>query len=205
VGAKVFHRVLRKQAITMADEFLGDRRKALEESFFQKQDRILMEKLKAQVLAEETKQGLAIASGLHDPAVLEALVDLGLNAKTVAALTLAPLVEVAWASPDGVSKKERAAILQAAEAQGVTDGTPAHTILEDWLTHRPGPELLQAWKEYVVALRQSTDPKVFEQLRDEILDRAEGVAQAAGGFLGLASVSSSEKAMLAELEKAFRE
>jgi hypothetical protein len=188
----------------MADEFLGDRRRALEESFFAKQDRILMEKLKAEVAAEEKKQGLAAASGLHDENVLQALVDLGIDAETVAALTLAPLVEVAWASPDGVSKSERAAILQAAEAQGVTDGTPAHSILEDWLTHRPGPELLSAWKDYVAALRQSTDPAVFEKLRNEILDRAEGVAQAAGGFLGLASVSSSEKAMLAELEKAFR-
>jgi hypothetical protein len=188
----------------MADEFLGDRRRALEESFFAQQDRKLMEKLKAQIQIEEKKQGLAVASGLHDDQVLLALVELGLDAKTVAALTLAPLVEVAWASPDGVSKKERAAILQAAEAQGVTDGAPAHTILEDWLTHRPGPELLAAWKDYVAALRQSTDPKVFEQLRDEILDRAEGVAQAAGGFLGVAAVSSSEKAMLSELEKAFR-
>jgi hypothetical protein len=188
----------------MADEFLGDRRKALEDSFFARQDRILMEKLKAQIQTEEKKHGLAFASGLHDDAVLLALVDLGLNAKTVAALALAPLIEVAWASPDGVSKKERAAILQAAEAHGITDGSPAHTVLEQWLNQRPGPELLETWKGYVAALRQSTDPKVFEHLRDEILDRAEAVAQAAGGFLGIAAVSSSEKAMLAELEKAFR-
>jgi hypothetical protein len=188
----------------MSDEFLGDRRKALEDSFFAKQDRILMEKLRKQVELEEKKHGLEFASGLHDDEVLVGLVNLGLTAKTVAALSLAPLIEVAWASPDGVSKKERAAILQAAEANGVLDGSPAHTILEEWLNERPGPELLETWKAYVGALRESSEPKVYEHLRDEILDRAEAVAQAAGGFLGMAAVSSSEKAMLAELEKAFR-
>jgi hypothetical protein len=188
----------------MADEFLGDRRRALEESFFQKQDRLLMEKLKAKVEVDEKKQGLAAASGLQDDAVLQALVDLGIDAQTVAALTLAPLVEVAWASPDGVQVKERAAILKAAQAQGVTEGSPAHHLLDHWLNERPGPELLAAWKEYVAALRQSTEPKIYEQLCDEILDRAEGVAQAAGGFLGMAAVSSGERAVLNDLERTLR-
>jgi hypothetical protein len=69
---------------------------------------------------------------------------------------------------------------------------------------RPGPELMAAWKKYVAALRQSTNPKVYEQLCDEILDRAEEVAQAAGGFLGMASVSSGERAVLVDLEKTLR-
>jgi hypothetical protein len=184
-------------------DFLPDRRRALEDSFFSQLDRALLEKLRAQVMAEEGKDALATASGIHDEAVLNELTALGIDVKTVAALTLVPLVEVAWAQ-GGVAKKERDAILKAAHENGIAQGSAAYQLLQYWLSEKPEPKLLAVWKDYVAALRQSADPQAFEKIRDDILDRAAHVAQAADGFLGLASVSPKEKAMLAELERALK-
>jgi hypothetical protein len=48
------------------------------------------------------------------------------------------------------------------------------------------------------------DGKEVEKLRHELLDRAESVARAAGGFLGFGdAMSPAERSVLAELEKAF--
>ncbi|MBW3597407.1 MAG: hypothetical protein KY475_09040 [Planctomycetes bacterium] len=186
----------------MSEEFLGDRRRALEESFFAKQNQQLLDELRKEVKAEESRKMLCSASGIQDEAVLDRLAGAGIDAQTFAALTLAPLVEVAWAE-GGVAEKERAAVLRAAEESGVAQDSPAHRLLENWLSEKPGPQLLATWKEYVAALQKSVDPQTFQSLRDTILDRAESVAQAAGGFLGVASVSSKEKAVLAELHRAF--
>jgi hypothetical protein len=184
-------------------DFLADRKRALEDSFFAHLDRALLEKLRAQVTADEEKQTLAAASGIHDEAVLNELAALGISAGTVAALTLVPLVEVAWAQ-GGVAKTERDAILKAAHENGVTQGSAPYQLLQHWLNEKPEPKLLAVWKDYVAALRQAADPKAFEKIRADILDRAEHVAQAADGFLGMASVSAKEKAMLAELERALQ-
>ncbi len=187
----------------MSDEFLGDRRKALEEAFFAKQNQQLLEQMRAQVQTEEQKQSLAAASGIQSDAALEKLLAAGVDAQTVAALSLVPLVEVAWAE-GRVSQDERAAVLKAAEASGVALGTPAHDLLESWLDMRPAPQMLSAWKEYVAALRDTVDPNAFASIRDTVLTRAQDVAAATGGFLGIGSVSAKEKAMLAELEQAFQ-
>ncbi len=175
----------------------------MEESFFANQDQQLLNQLRAQVQEEEKLRALGAASGIQDPAILQELAGLGIDAQTVAALSLIPLVEVAWAH-GGIAPEERAAVLQAAEENGVQQDTAAHDLLERWLDKRPGPQLLAAWKDYVAELRAAVDPKTFEKVRDRILQRAEQVAQAAGGFLGLASVAAQERAKLTELEQALR-
>jgi hypothetical protein len=187
----------------MSESFLGDRRRALEESFFAHQDRKLMERLRAEVQGEQQRQALGAAAGIQDDAVLNQVMALGLDPQSVAALTLAPLVEVAWCN-GGITNDERAAVLKASEAHGIAQGTPAHDLLEQWLEEKPEPQLFAAWKEYVAALRKSADPKAFETLRETVLDRAEQIAQAAGGFLGIGTVSSKEKAILNELDRAFK-
>jgi hypothetical protein len=42
-----------------------------------------------------------------------------------------------------------------------------------------------------------------DQLKSSSLGRARAVAEAAGGFLGLGSISAAEKKMLDQLERAF--
>lgn len=184
-------------------DILGARRKALEETFFAKQNHRLLAELRAKRALAERKESLSAASGIRDDAVLEQLAELGLASETLAALSLAPLVEVAWAD-GGVDQREREAVLAAAEQVGIVKGEPSAQLLENWLEERPGSELHLAWKEYVEALSRQLSAEAAAALRQDLLGRARAVAEASGGLLGFgAKVSVSERAVLEELEKAF--
>jgi uncharacterized membrane protein YebE (DUF533 family) len=93
----------------------------LEDAFFLKEDKKLIEKYKQLKKMEETKQRLAEVSGIKDEAILKKLVELKIQAETVASLALVPLVEVAWADGD-VDESEKEAILMAVEKSGVAKG-----------------------------------------------------------------------------------
>lgn len=182
-------------------KILADRRKALEEQFFARQERELLGRMRAEAAEKERRQALAEASGIEDRAVLDRLAALNLDGSTIAALGLVPLVEVAWA--DGtLHERERDAVMQAAEAHGVAPGSAAHDLLEGWLSQRPGRELLEAWRAYVSALAELLDETERRALRQDVVSRARAVAEAAGGILGLGRISDAEEAMIAELEQA---
>ena len=188
------------------DEILGDRRKALEEEFFRKQDQKLREQLRAKEQQKKLKQALTDASGITREEGLARLIELGISAETVAALTLVPLVEVAWA--DGkVDDRERKAILRAAEEAEIgkiANGTVAYALLENWLATRPPKSLRLAWEDYVKELCKTLTPEDRIRL-ERVLDRARDVAVAAGGFLGVGKkISAEEEAVLAELATAIR-
>ncbi len=182
----------------MSDEFLGDRRRVLEESFFQKRDRELMEKLKLQVQEE----ALSDACGIKDPAVLEGLVNANISPETITALTLVPLIAVAWAD-DKIAPEERDAIFKATESAGIKAGSVCRQLLDAWLDEQPGPELVEAWKGYIQALVASSSADAVETLRDDVLGHAREIATAAGGILGVGSISKSEKAVIDDLASAF--
>ena len=187
-------------------EVLRDREKALENQYFAKEEQRLLEKIREQRAHLAEKQALADATGLTDDVLLQKLVDLGIETSTWAALLLVPLVEVAWADAGsgGLDDREVLAVLAAAEAQGARKGEPGHELIERWLEKRPDPGLLEAWGEYIVTLCADLTPTERRALRDEILGRVLKVAEAAGGLLGtFGKVSSEEKRMIAELEKAF--
>ncbi len=186
----------------MSKEFLRDREHALEEVFFAQQDQALLRRLKEADEKKSQKEALAAASGITDDAVLEKLVGFGVDAATVAALSLAPLVLVAWADGE-VDARERAAVLSAAAEVGVEEHGQGRKLLDRWLATRPPPQLIAAWTDYVRAISPRLDDAAKRQLKSDLLDRAHKVAGAAGGFLGVGSrTSSAEKDMLAKLEKA---
>ena len=187
----------------MANDFLSDRKKGLEDAFFAEQDAILRRKLGQADQEKARRESLAAASGIHDPAVLDKLSSLGVSGETVLALSLAPLVLVAWADGE-IDQKERAAVLSGAEQAGLAKDAPGHELLQGWLNKPPSPELLASWKAYVAALSPSLDEAARSALRREILSRARSVAEQAGGFLGLGpKVSDAEQAVLTDLERSF--
>jgi hypothetical protein len=189
--------------MSSTEELFGDRKRALEDSFFRKQDEKLIARLRAQRTEQEASRALAEASGVTDAAALGRLRDLGVAPETLAALGVVPLVAVAWA--DGrLEERERRAVLAGAEAAGVEPGSPAHTLFEGWLEAPPSAGMLEAWRTYTSALCSRLSATERETLRAQVLGRARAVAEAAGGFLGLGSrVSEAEEKMLASLERAF--
>jgi len=184
----------------MSDEILGDRGKALEDIFFAKESEKLRQALREKEATKDKKEALSAASGISDDAVLEALVALDIRSDTLAALSLVPLVEVAWADGD-MDDSERSAILSAAEGSGLSDESAA--LLDGWLARQPGRKVLAAWKGYVSALAGTMDESAKATLKQELLGRARAVAESAGGFLGIGKISSEEEDKLEELARAF--
>ena len=185
----------------MSADALKDRGDALENEFFKRENAKALEALQGKRAAAASREALAEASGIPEGSVLDALVEAGITAETLAALSLVPLVAVAWA--DGkLDPGERDAIERAAESANLSADHRA--LLAEWLSAAPGAGLLDAWKAYVGALREGLDADSLASLREKIVGGARGVAESAGGFLGLGNkVSDSEAAVLADLEACF--
>ena len=187
----------------MAKKTLDDRRKALEDSFFQKQNEKLLAKLRAKDERENQRSALAEVMKLQDEGLLDHLIDTGIRAETWLAISLVPLVEVAWA--DGqIDEKEREAILNAAAERGIEADSDARQMLDAWLAMRPGPQLREAWAAYIETIKGILNDAARETLRNEILEQSRTVAEAAGGLLGIGPrISKAEKRVLEELSGAF--
>lgn len=175
----------------------------LEESFFGDTHGDLRERLRvAERTRTEQMASLADVSGIHDVEVLEKLVLVGVRSETLAALTLYPLVAVAWA--DGkVDRHERQAVLNGAARCGVEPGSVSHDLLSGWLAREPDTVLLDAWKALVAEIARRVDDDWREIFTRELLSRAFAVADASGGFLALEKISAEEQQVLDELRAAF--
>ncbi len=186
----------------MSDKGLGNTRVALEEAFFARENEKLRQQLRDLDNTKRKKEALAAASGITNETVLEKLAALNISSETVAALALVPLISIAW-SDGSLDDKERAAMFAKAQEEGVTQGDVSHDLLESWLSERPPANLLAMWKDYVRALVEPMSAEDRGFFKARVLDRARGVAEAAGGFLGMGKVSAAEQKVLDELASAF--
>ncbi|HTE54939.1 MAG TPA: hypothetical protein VK698_28995 [Kofleriaceae bacterium] len=183
-------------------DFLKDRREALEEEFFHKLQEQQLAALRTELDRKATREELRTSCGIADDAVLDQLVALGVSGSTMAALSMVPLVSVAWADGE-VQDRERTAVLKAAHERGVDEKGPAHSLLAGWLARRPSPQLFDAWASYTRALAATLVPSQRVQLRQQIAGMARKVAESAGGFLGLGKIGQQEEATLAAIAAVF--
>jgi len=181
---------------------LEERGKALENQFYDKENHDKLATMKDKLDSQRSRDELRKASGMSDEAVLERLVVLGLRANTIAALSLVPLIQVAWADGE-IQDNERTAILQGAHGKGLEKGTPGYELLSTWLAKPPGDDLMVAWEAYIKALASQLNDEQNRLLRNQIVGFAKMVAGAAGGFLGIGKVSASEEKVLHRIEAAF--
>ncbi|HET9626992.1 MAG TPA: hypothetical protein VFP84_36785 [Kofleriaceae bacterium] len=186
----------------MSELTLQDREKALENQFFDRENQQKIAAMKQRLDASATKDELRKASGMSDEAVLEQLVALGLRGNTIAALSLVPLIQVAWADGE-IQDNERVAILQGAHGKGLEEGTAGYDLLQTWLDKAPGDQLFHAWEAYIKALASQLNDEQNRLLKNQIVGFAKMVAKAAGGILGFAKTSASEEAVLVKIEAAF--
>lgn len=181
-----------------------DRRRALEDQFFKQHDEKLIEKMKEASLHDATKDELRSLTGITNEQVLSALADLKVGGgAAVLVMSLFPLVEVAWA--DGaIDEREREVILQLSATIGLKGGSPGFEYLAKWLAKKPEHLWRTLWTDYVKALAEMMKPDDRVVLKATVLGRARVVAEASGGFLGVAwRVSETEHAVLLDLERAF--
>lgn len=185
----------------MSRRIFEDRERAFEYEFFHRVDLQLLAELRAKIDRDERCEGLQKTTGIGDQAVLDELVELGLTAETILALSLFPLVYVAWSDND-VDAREASTILEAAESVCYGRDSAAYHLLETWLDDRPCDRVFGVWKEYIQAVFRSLTPVSMEALRRDVLSRSRAVASAAGGVLGLHRVSPPEERALGELSSA---
>ena len=176
--------------------------RALEDSFFAKENARILQELREASAREEKKKEFREYLNIESEDVLDTLIDLDVEPETLVAFTLVPLVEVAWADGE-IQPKEREAIIKAAIERGVEDGSPTCTLLRNWLQTPPDPVLLETWRGYIEELMVSLGERARAHLKSSSIGRAHAVAEAAGGFLGIGSISAAEKKKLEELEWAF--
>jgi len=184
---------------------LGHCRRVLDDVFFCDggEDPELIPQLRRQLRVEAAKEDLAAASGISDEAVLERLARLGIRADTLCALTLVPLVQVAWADGE-VQPPEREVVLQAASDAGIRRLGPGLELLRLWLDHPPPADLLSAWRDFVGALCRELGPEACRALRDQLLARARRVAESAGERRRSSSrTSPAEESVLTTLAASF--
>ncbi len=185
----------------MKDEHvLKKQAKDLEETFFAKENERLLRELRQKAKTDEKRKALSAVVKAKDPKIIDHLLELGVGPESILAVGLVPLAAVSWA--DGrLDDKERKAILKAASERGVEPGSANYTMLEVWLKEKPGQKLMDAWKKYTRGIWEQLTKEEQVLMRVNLVGRAREVAEAAGGFLGISSISAQEEAVLKELEK----
>ena len=182
--------------------FLKSEAQSLEDSFFLEQDRKIAEQLQKIEKMQENKEALRAISGITNDHILDKLVELDVKPKVLAAMTIVPLIQVACADGE-VDEEERKALLSLMEKHGIQDGSVGHEMLESWLCHRPEPKLFQAWTHYIAGLCKELSPDERTELRLELLDDAQTIAESSGGFLGIGKISQAEKETMTMLKASF--
>jgi hypothetical protein len=177
---------------------LHERGRALEEEYFRRKDRELIEKIRRKAATEEAERALGASAGISDPEVLHELQALGFTPETIALLPLVPVLQVAWAE-GGVTPVERHLIEKLANARGITPGSGADAQLMDWLANKPSDEVFRGAARLTQALLESGSSVVANLRADQLVEYCEQVASASGGIFGLGRVSLEERTLLASI------
>ena len=183
----------------MPDDAFSERGRSLEDDYFRKRDRELVEKMRRATAAEDLRKGLSATSGLHDPELVKELEALGFTPDTVPLLPLVPVVQVAWAE-GGVSDAERKLIVQLARSRGIPEGSLADKTLADWLDRKPAPDVFQRRMRLVQAVLQ-TPLREGQLTADELVKHAENIALASGGIFGINKISAEERTLLSTIAR----
>src|SRR5688572_10434 len=117
-------------------DIFAERGRSLEEDYFRKKDRELVEKMRAAAAADQARKEMGQKVGISDPGLLKELEELGFTAETVVLLPIVPLLQVAWAE-GGVSNDERALLVRLARSRGIAEGSRADQKLGEWIQSNP--------------------------------------------------------------------
>jgi hypothetical protein len=177
---------------------MHERGRALEEEYFRKKNRELVEKMQLEERSAQARREMGALIGLNDPEMLRELQKLGFTPETVGLLPLVPVVQVAWADGD-VADAERSAIFKLARTRGIEEGSAAYHQLSAWLSDRPAPEVFASATRLIRAVLDAPAGEQTKLSADELVAYCESIAAASGGLFGLNKVSSEERAILASL------
>jgi hypothetical protein len=178
----------------------AERGRALEEEYFRKKDRELVEKLRRAADADRARGELARQTGVSDPALLAELQELGFTGDTVVVLPLVPVLELAWAE-GGITAAERQMLVSLARSRGIAEGSAADGLLTAWMASRPSPDVFTKATRLISALLDSGSAAAQGLTADQLVAYCEQIASASGGLLGLPirAISMEERNLLTRI------
>ena len=185
--------------MTDRDAF-AERGRSLEEEYFHRKEREIIEKMRVRAAADEQRRLLGQETGVANDDVLHDLQDLGYTPETVMLLHLVPLIQIAWAE-GGITQKERDLIVKAARSRGITAGSPADQQLDLWLAQRPSGELFEKTLRAIRTILQAQPDDVRAASEKDLLSLASAIATASGGIVGFHAVSDEERQILAHISE----
>jgi hypothetical protein len=175
---------------------LHERGRALEEEYFRKKDRELIEKMQRAAREDEERRDLSIKTGLREPELLNELQALGFTPETVSLLPLVPVIQVAWAD-GGVEAAERTVLTKLARTRGIAENSPADDQLQLWLSTRPDDAVFASATRLIRAMLQGQGPEVAGLTADDLVKYCETIASASGGIFGfIRRLSPDERVLL---------
>ena len=183
--------------MTDKDAF-AERGRSLEEEYFHRKERELIDKMRVRAAADEQRRRLGEMAGVADEEVLSDLQALGYTPETVMMLYLVPVIQIAWAE-GGISQKERDLIVKAARSRGITEGTPCDQQLNLWLTTRPSDEMFEKSLRAIRTLLQAQPADARDASEKNLLSLATAIASASGGIVGFGAVSAEERQILSHI------
>jgi hypothetical protein len=184
----------------MGENPLSDRGKGLEEEYFHRKEKELIEKLRQRSAAASQLKELSEATGIPDQEILQTLQELGYTRATVTLLHLVPLIQVGWV--DGkMDRAEREMILEAARLRGVAEGSAGYKQLIEWLDKRPSEEFFDKTLSIIRRLLE-TMPDTDRRRGEGVLADSVRVASVSGGILGFGNkISDEEKTLLQRIAR----
>ncbi len=187
----------------MADKDLfSERGRSLEEEYFRKKEKELIDKMRQHAEAEAERRRLGEQAGVADEEILQDLQALGYTAETVTLLHVVPLIQMAWAEGN-VSDRERDLIVEAARARGVEPGSAADRQLASWLTRRPSEDFFEKTLRAIGAILQAQPPETRAASEKDLLSYCTAIASASGGIMGFRTVSDEERQILERISREF--
>lgn len=179
-------------------DMIRERGRSLEEDYFRKKDKELIEKMRHAAAAEQARGEMGRKTGLADPELLEELEELGFTPDTVSLLPLVPVLQMAWAE-GGVTSAERDLLVKVARTRGIDAGSAADRHLSAWLDRRPDPAVFTKAGRLIRAMLDAGSPESGSLSAEELVRYCEKIAAASGGILGIGRISAEEKALLSTI------
>ncbi len=179
-------------------DMIRERGRSLEDDYFRKKDRELIEKMRQASATEQDRQEMAKKIGVDNPALLQELKTLGFTPDTVSLLPLVPVLRMAWAE-GGITGAERDLLVRLARSRGIPEGSEADRQLTAWMTRQPDESVFTRAGRLIRAMLDSRSPETSDLSADELVEYCERIAAASGGVFGIGRVSAEEKKLLASI------
>src|SRR5688500_2323329 len=175
-------------------DMIHERGRSLEDDYFRKKDKELVEKLQRAAEAERAKSEMGRAAGITDPADRKEPPARASTPQPVSRLPTVPILQPAWAE-GGITPAERELIVRFARSRGIEEGSEADRQLASWMSTRPSEAVFSHAGRLIRAMLDSGSSVGLSA--DDLVKYCESIASASGGVLGIGKISSEERQLLA--------